>query len=297
MKLFGEATVVVVSLLCVCQGQGRSRLSFPRMRGRMLLPEPGLQLCRPSPCALQCEYGREIDARGCAVCRCQAAPEIPTTDNPADLEQTAPVPLDLTEGDHRMNMTIGQLTICEKKSCLVFLTVPSDFGEFCRQEQNSNLSSCLLQSERPDDFTHYITRFGLDAFGVDPEDYANLTVPQGNDTKLSIHPQSGLESLNPCARESKFVNLRTARNRKDEEVELWVGSDRNGRTKLQLMHEVRCRSATPVHHGCGTASAGGFCTEEKTLQRAYVISKDTLKPRPDWIYVKTSCSCHVEGLG
>ncbi|XP_066274671.1 uncharacterized protein [Branchiostoma lanceolatum] len=273
MKLFGEATVVVVvSLLCVCQGQGRGRLSFPRMRGRMLLPEPGLQLCRPSPCALQCEYGREIDARGCAVCRCQAAPEIPTTESPADLEQTAPVPLDLT-------------------------TVPSDFGEFCRQEQNSNLSSCLLQSERPDDFTHYITRFGLDAFGVDPEDYANLTVPQGNDTKLSIHPQSGLESLNPCARESKFVNLRTARNRKDEEVELWVGSDRNGRTKLQLMHEVRCRSATPVHHGCGTASAGGFCTEEKTLQRAYVISKDTLKPRPDWIYVKTSCSCHVEGLG
>ncbi|XP_078680209.1 uncharacterized protein LOC144915589 isoform X1 [Branchiostoma floridae x Branchiostoma belcheri] len=277
MELFREATVVVVvSLLCFCQGQVRSRLSFPRMRGRLLLPEPGLQLCRPSPCALQCEYGRETDARGCPLCHCRTAPddinngEIPTTDNPANLEQTVPVPL---------------------------TTVPSDFGEFCRQEHNSNLSSCLLQSERPDDFAHFVTRFGIDAFGVDPEDYANLTVPHGNETKLSVHPQSGLQSLNPCARIMKFVHLRTAQNRNNEEVELWVASDGNGRTRLQPMHEVTCRSATPVHSGCGTASAGGFCTEEKTLQSAYVISRDTLKPYRDWIYVKTSCSCHVEGLG
>ncbi|XP_019645115.1 PREDICTED: uncharacterized protein LOC109485883 isoform X2 [Branchiostoma belcheri] len=252
MELFREATVVVVvSLLCFSQGQVRSRLSFPRMRGRLLLPEPGLQLCRPSPCALQCEYGRETGARGCPLCRCRTAPddinngEIPTTDNPANLEQTVPVPL---------------------------TTVPSDFGEFCRQEHNSNLSSCLLQSERPDDFAHFVTR-------------------------LSVHPQSGLQSLNPCARIVKFIHLRTAQNRNNEEVELWVASDGNGRTRLQPMHEVTCRSATPVHNGCGTASAGGFCTEEKTLQSAYVISRDTLKPYRDWIYVKTSCSCHVEGLG
>ncbi|XP_035668060.1 uncharacterized protein LOC118410442 isoform X1 [Branchiostoma floridae] len=277
MKIYREVIAVVfVSVLCFCQGQGRSRLSFPRMRSRMLLPEPGLQLCRPSPCALQCEYGRETDARGCPVCRCQEAPdsidssEVPTTNNPANLERTDPVPL---------------------------TTVPSDFDEFCSQEHNSNLSSCLLQNERPDDFTYYITRFGLDAFGVDPEDFANLTVQQGNKTKPSFHPLSGVESLNPCAANGKFVNPRTALNRKNEEVELWVGSDRNGRTKLQLIHEVSCRSATPVHQGCGTASAGGFCTEEKTLQRAYVISQDTLQPRPDWIYVKTSCSCHVERLG